>query len=51
MLNEEQARWLISKQTLEEMSHMSLRERAKVVCERLQLTKFTHETLRRYYIR
>ena len=51
LLNREQISWLTDAQTLEEMSHLSLRKRAMLVQERLQLQSFSYRTLRHYYHR
>jgi transposase len=46
-----QAQWLVSLDTLQQMSHLSLRKRAAVVRERFGLATFDHSTVRDYYRR
>ena len=43
--------WVTSKDTLESMSHLSLRRRAHLVREKFGLAKLTHQTLHKYYTR
>ena len=49
MLNSDQIDWLTSPDTLNEMSHLSLRKRAALVRTKFGLEKFNYETLRSYY--
>ena len=49
-LDKEQIEWLTSLETLQSMSHLSLKQRAQVIQERLQLPKFHFTMLRRYYV-
>ena len=51
MLSPEQVEWLTSLETLQQMSHLSLRKRAQVVQEKFNLPKFHFSTLQGYYIR
>lgn len=50
-LNQDQIRWIIDNDTLESMSHLSLRKRADVIRERFNLRSFWYQTLQRYYHR
>jgi len=50
-LDQEKIRWIIDHQTLEDMSHLSLRKRADVIREKFHLIKFCHSTLQKYYHR
>ena len=50
-LTPEQIQWLISIDTLQSMSHLSLRRRALLIKEQLGLEKFDSETLRTYYLK
>ena len=51
ILDQNQIRWLIDCNTLESMSHLSLRQRAVIVKDKYQLRTFSHYTLSRYYKR
>ena len=51
MLDSEQIEWLTSKDTLNEMSHLSLNKRAAIVREKFGFEKFNSNTLRGYYLR
>lgn len=51
ILQPEQIKWLVDYNTLEDMSHLGLRQRAMMVKERFQLPSFSHVTLRQYYRR
>jgi hypothetical protein len=51
MLNEEQINWMIYMDTLQIMSHLSLRKRALIVKDKFHLKTFDWSTLRTYYIR
>jgi transposase len=51
ILSKEQIQWVIDYETLEGMSHLSLRKRAQIIRERFNLPKFQHSTLQRYYLR
>jgi transposase len=48
-LTKDQVNWLISTDTLIEMSHLSLRRRAELVRQHLGLKTFSHVTLSKYY--
>jgi hypothetical protein len=51
ILNSEQIEWLTSKDTLDEMSHLSLKKRAMIMKEKFGIEKFTSATLRNYCVR
>ena len=51
VLSPEQVEWLTSLDTLQQMSHLSLRQRAQVVQERFELPKFHATTVQDYYRR
>jgi len=51
LLNSEQIEWLTSPDTLDEMSHLSLKKRAMIMKEKFGIEKFTSATLRNYYLR
>ena len=51
MLNNDQLDWLTSPETLNEMSHLSLRKRAEMVKAKFGMSKFNHKTLRSYYLK
>ena len=48
-LTKDQVNWLVSTDTLIEMSHLSLRRRAELVRQHLGLQTFSHMTLAKYY--
>ena len=51
LLDSEQIEWLTSKDTLDEMSHLSLIKRAAIIREKFGLEKFSYNTLKGYYLR
>ena len=50
-LTPEQEQWLVSPETLQDMSHLSLKRRCEVIKERLGLASFADHTLWAYYRR
>ena len=50
-LTQEQIDWLVSTETLQSMSHLSLRKRIPIVRRELGLETLQHNTLRSYYLK
>jgi transposase len=50
-LTHEQVSWLTSLETLQSMSHLSLRKRCQIVMERFNFVKFDRESLRKIYLK
>ena len=51
LLSVEQVAWVTSKDTLESMTHLSLRRRVQLVREKFDLASLTHQALHKYYLR
>ena len=51
VLTPEQVRWITDINTLQSMTHMSLRKRSQLIRDKFDLPSFYHSTLREYYIR